>query len=136
MICSGYISFSRNRLIAKVDNNTITFDFPDDYNCSAWNDIIREASQSTLDDMINAINPFKISNAYATLQKSIRIEKGDITYNISEEIFNLFLEIAEMHWEATKTLPVSWKFDNFTLDEYKKAWISIAAICYIHFLVT
>ena len=133
VICSGYISFSRNRLIAKVDNNTITFDFPDDYNCSAWNDIIREASQSTLDDMINAINPFKISNAYATLQKSIRIEKGDITYNISEEIFNLFLEIAEMHWEATKTLPVSWKFDNFTLDEYKKAWISIAAICYIHF---
>lgn len=105
VICSGYISFSRNRLIAKVDNNTITFDFPDDYNCSAWNDIIREASQSTLDDMINAINPFKISNAYATLQKSIRIEKAILHIIYQKKFSTYFLKLLKCIGKPPKLCP-------------------------------
>ncbi len=38
IICSGYISYSRERLIARVDNDTVTFDFPEDHNNSAWAD--------------------------------------------------------------------------------------------------
>lgn len=34
VICSGYISFSRNRLVAQIDANTVTFDFPADHNNS------------------------------------------------------------------------------------------------------
>ena len=40
VICSGYISYSRERLIAGVDNDTVTFDFPEDHNNSAWSDIL------------------------------------------------------------------------------------------------
>ena len=133
VICSGYISYSRKRLIANVENNTITFDFPKGYNNSAWNDILREVNQFSLDSIFKCFNPLEISKAYTELQKEIRIENGDIVYNITSEVIDLFLNIAETQWNATKTLPDSWKFDEFTLDDYRKVWISLAALCYIHF---
>lgn len=70
VICSGYISYSRERLIAKVDNDTVTFDFPEDHNNSAWSDILREASQSTLGSFMDKTNLVKIAKANAELQKS------------------------------------------------------------------
>ena len=133
VICSGYISFSRKRLIAKVDNNTVTFDFPEDYNNSAWSDILREASQSTLGSFMDRINPSKIAKANAELQKAIHIEGGYLCYKLTNEIIEPFLEIANEQWNATKTLPDSWKFDLFTLDDYRQTWTCIAALCYIHF---
>lgn len=63
VICSGYISFSRKRLVAKVDGNTVTFDCPENHNNSAWSDIIREARQSTLGSFMDCINPVKIAKA-------------------------------------------------------------------------
>lgn len=34
---------------------------------------------------------------------------------------------------ATKTLPESWKFDLFSLADYKQFWIYHTTLCYIHF---
>jgi len=133
VICSGYISFSRKRLLAKVDNNTVTFDFPADHNNSAWSDILREASQSTLGSFMDCINPVKIAKANAELQKIIRIEDGCLCYELTNKIIDPFFEIANEQWTSTKTLPDSWKFDLFTLDDYQRAWTCIAALCYIHF---
>lgn len=67
------------------------------------------------------------------LQEKISIEDGQLCYELDSEILNPFLEVAESQWNATKTLPESWRFDEFTIVEYKKVWIVIAAICYIHF---
>lgn len=134
VICSGYISFSRKRLLAKVDDNTVTFDFPADHNNSAWSDILREASQSTLGSFMDCINPVKIAKANAELQKRVRIEDGCLCYELTNEIIDPFLEIANDQWNSSKTLPDSWKFDLFTLDDYRQAWTCIAALCYIHFL--
>lgn len=133
VICGGYISFSRNRLVAKVDDNTVTFDSLPDRNNSAWSDILREASQSTLDNFMDCINPIKIAKANSKLQKRIRIEDGCLCYEIDNKIMEPFLEIANEQWNYTKTLPDSWKFDLFSLDDYRRAWICIAALCYIHF---
>lgn len=133
VICSGYISFSRKRLIAKVNGNTVTFDFPTDHNNSAWSDILREASQSTLSSFMDCITPIKIAKADAELQKVIRIEDGCLCYELTNEIIDSFLEVANEQWNATKTLPDSWKFDLFTLDDYQRVWACIAALCYIHF---
>lgn len=133
VICSGYISYSRERLIARVDNDTVTFDFPEDHNNSAWSDILREASQSTLGSFMDKINPVKIAKANAELQKVIHIEDGCLCYKLTNEIIEPFLEIANEQWNSTKTLPDSWKFDLFTLDDYRRAWTYIAALCYIHF---
>ena len=134
VICSGYISFSRERLVGKVDGNTIIFDFPADHSNSAWSDILREASQSTLGSFMDCINPVKIAKANAELQKKIRIEDGWLCYELTNDIIDPFLEIANEQWNSTKTLPGSWKFDLFTLDDYRRAWMYIATLCYIHFL--
>lgn len=133
VICSGYISFSRNRLVPTVDDSTVTFNFSTDHNNSAWSDILRETNQSTLSDLMNCINPVKIAKVNAELQKRVRIEDESLCYELTSEIIDSFIEIANEQWKSTKTLPDSWKFDLFTLDEYRKAWTCITALCYIHF---
>ncbi len=133
VICSGYISFSRKRLVAKVDGNTVTFDFPKNNNNSAWSDILREASQSTLGSFMNCINPLKIAKANEEFKKRIRIEDGWLCYELTNDIMNPFLEIVNEQWNSTKSLPDSWKFDLFTLDDYRRVWTCIATLCYMHF---
>lgn len=133
MICSGYISFSRGRLLANVEGNTVNFDFPEEHNNSAWSDILREASQSTMDSFINHFNPVEIAKANAILQKSIRIEDKSLCYDLTNNTIDSFVELANGQWNYTKTLPDSWKFDLFSLDEYRQVWTYIAALCYMHF---
>lgn len=133
LICSGYISYSRRRLSAKVEDNTVSFFFSDDDNYSSWNDILREASSKEVSGFMETFNPIQIMQANAKLQKKISIQGGQICYELNSEILTPFVEVAEAQWNATKTLPDSWKFDTFTLEEYKSVWIAIAALCYIHF---
>ena len=133
LICSGYISYSRRRLSAKVEDNTVSFFFSDDDNCSSWNDILREASSKEVSGFVETFNPIQIMQANAKLQKKISIQGGRICYELNSEILTPFVEVAEAQWNATKTLPDSWKFDTFTLEEYKSVWIAIVALCYIHF---
>lgn len=133
VICSGYISYSRKRLIAEVKDKVVTFNIPSDDNKSRWNDIIRELNNRKSYDFLNILNPIKISDAYEKLKKHIYIEDGQLCYSINHDIIQPFLEIAYNQWEATKTLPEGWKFDSFSLEEYKQTWLDIAALCYIHF---
>lgn len=133
VICSGYISFSRKRLTAIVDDNTVTFNVAENQNNSVWSDILREASNSSLSDFLRNMNPIKLVQANAMLQSKVEIKEGMLYYQLSREIIEPFREIAILHWEASKTMPQSWKFDMFSLEEYKQFWISLATLCYIHF---
>ena len=133
LICSGYISFSRKRLLADVVGNQVTITFPEDVNNSAWYDILREVNGTGVGGFIETFNPLKLMSVNEKLQEKISIEDGQLCYELDSEILNPFLEVAESQWNATKTLPESWRFDEFTIVEYKKVWIVIAAICYIHF---
>lgn len=133
VICSGYISFSRKRLSASVDGNNVTFNFEVNQNSTAWSDILREASGSSFDSFVGNINPSQIAQANYILQQNIKIEDGMLCYSLSDSIIKPFKEIATQHWNATKTLPETWAFDLFSLEEYKEFWISLAILCYIHF---
>jgi hypothetical protein len=133
VICSGYISFSRSRLLANVEGNSVTFNFSEEHNNSTWSDILREASQSPLSSLLTFINPAKIAKANAMLKNSVRIENETLCYDLTSETLDSFLEIANGQWNSTKTLPDSWEFDLFSLDEYRQAWTCIAALCYAHF---
>ncbi|HCA30456.1 hypothetical protein INP51_09140 [Blautia liquoris] len=133
LICSGYISFSRKRLDARVEGNKVTFIFPENANKSAWSDIMREANQSNFAGFMESINPVKLSSANTELQKRITIQDEQLCYELSAEILDTFKDVAEKQWDSTKTLPDLWKFDLFTLAEYKQVWVAIATLCYIHF---
>ncbi len=133
LICSGYISFPRKRFLAYVNGNTVTFSFPEGANASAWNDILREVNNMGLNSFMNVFNPYRIMSANEKLQKKITVEDGQLCYELDSEILAPFIEIAESQWDATKTLPESWRFDIFSLNDYKKVWVTITALCYIHF---
>ena len=133
VICSGYISFSRGRLEAEITGDTVTFNYPQKNNNSEWADILREVSQPTFSSFVDSIEPLKLRDAITELKSVTFIEDSSLCYTLTNGILESFKEIANAQWVATKTLPEGWTFDLFTLDDYRKVWISIAALCYIHF---
>ena len=133
VICSGYMAYSRERMIANVDNNVVTFDYPTGPNVSEINDILREANQFSFTDFLSHISIASISEANEQLKRSVRIEDGQLCYALTSEIVDRFIRLATEQWNMTKTLPDSWQFDLFSLAEYRQFWINLAALCYIHF---
>ena len=133
VICSGYISYSRKRFTAEIEDNKVTFIPGKEQNESMWNDILRESSQIDLNAIANVIDPYRLTASMKELKNKVKIENGMICYELSIDILNSFKDIALQHWESSKTLPANWVFDNFTMEEYKSFWIALTALCYIHF---
>lgn len=133
LICSGYIAYSRDRFKATVNGNRVTFDFDGNQNKSAWSDILREKSAIPLDQIARIINPYELLQASAKLKEQITVQDGAMCYSVTTDILDTFKTIAQRQWEMSKTLPDDWKFDLFTLAEYKDFWIAVTALCYIHF---
>ena len=133
VICSGYISYSRKRFTADVKRKKVVFNMSKD-NDTAWNDMLRERMNKGENSFFDSFNPVKISGAFENLREHIYVDDGQLCYSINHDILEPFLEMAGNQWDATKTLPENWKFDLFSLEEYRQTWIDIAALCYIHFL--
>lgn len=132
VICSGYIAYSRKRFVANVVDNCVTFDLPDNQNSSAWNDILREAADNDMGSLFSLINHFELLKASNEITEQTTIENGLLCYSLSGNVFDAFDQIARAQWEATRTLPESWKFDTFSLSEYKEFWIAVTSLCYVH----
>ena len=84
--------------------------------------------------MLNNLNESYLAfkKAYEKLKERISIQDEDLCYELTGEVIDAFSEIASKQWEVTKTLPSSWKFDLFSLEEYRKVWIALATLSYIH----
>lgn len=61
------------------------------------------------------------------------VEEESLCYSLPEGVLNTFKTMAQRQWDASRTLPDNWKFDLFTMAEYKELWIAVTAMCYIHF---
>lgn len=133
VICSGYISYSRKRFDAELNENIVTFKPCENQNSSMWNDIIRESSEMDLNLINKVINPYKLIGIINELKEQVRVEDEMLCYSLSERILSIFSEIAEQQWNLSKTLPEDWKFEKFTMEEYKHFWVTITTLCYIHF---
>lgn len=132
LICSGYISFSRGRLSADIQNDTVTFNNVDNTNNTAYSDILREISSSSPNGFAGAINFLEFIKANEILKMHSRINNEMLCYDLTSEVIYAFHDIAKNQWDITKTLPNTWKFDKFTLDEYRVCWIWLCTLCYIH----
>ena len=132
VICSGYIAYSRNRFSANVVDNCVTFDLSDLHNNSAWNDILRETTGNELSSLFAFVNSYELMQVSGEIKKHTTIENGMLCYALSSDIFDTFEKIARTQWDVTKTLPENWKFDKFSLDEYKEFWIALTSLCYVH----
>ena len=132
VICSGYIAYSRKRFKANVVDNCVTFDLADNQNNSAWNDILRDATSNDLSSLSALVNPYELLRASGEIKKHTTIENGMLCYALSGDVFDAFEKMARAHWETAKTLPENWKFEKFSLAEYKEFWIALTSLCYVH----
>ncbi len=133
VICSGYIAYSRKRFDATVDKNCVTFNLNSEQNNSVWNDILREGINNDLQNLSALVNPLELLKASSELKMQISIENGMVCYSLTEDILAPFRKIAQAQWDCSKTLPETWEFDLFTMDEYKRFWVALTTLCYIHF---
>ena len=132
VICSGYIGYSRKRFEAEIEGNCVTFNFSKNQNQSAIADILREQEEGLPEPFLFFREWMQLWQLRSKQGKNCSIENGLLCYSIEPCILDKSLSVAEKQWETTKTLPADWKFDLFTLEEYRKAWVAITAICYIH----
>ncbi len=132
VVCSGYISYSRDKYDAFVDGNCVTFNLKKDQNQSAFNDILRETSSNAFNDMTAVVNEYELLKANTALKSFVKIEDGKLCYSLTEGVIDIFRKMAERQWDMTKTLPETWEFEQFTMKEYKQFWVAITALCYIH----
>ena len=132
VICSGYIAYSRKRFSANVIDNCVTFNLSDNQNDSTWNDILREATNNDLGNLSALVNPYELLRASGEIKKHSTIENRMLCYDLSVDVFDTFEKMARAQWEATKTLPENWKFEKFSLAEYKEFWIALTSLCYVH----
>lgn len=133
VICSGYIAYSRKRFDATVDGTCVTFNLNAKQNSSAWNDILREGTNNDFPEFLASFNSDELLQANSELKEHISIENEMICYSLTDGILDAFKKIAQAQWDATKTLPSSWEFDLFTMEEYRMFWVSLTTLCYIHF---
>lgn len=132
-ICSGYIAYSRNRLNVNIDGNVVEFISTAQQNDASWADILREISNSDLDQMLLSIQPAKLILSTNQFAQYIFFEDNQICYSLNEDIIDAFRDIALKQWNTSKTLPDNWAFDRFTMAEYKNTWVALSMLSYIHF---
>lgn len=132
VICSGYIAYNRKRMIADVRENVVEFNLREDQNKSAWADIVRETENHSFGEIMNISSQVGLMYSSEQLKKNTFIENDQLCYSLTDGIIDTFKKIATAQWELTKTLPTSWKFDEFTLAEYREVWITVTTLCNIH----
>ncbi|MBC8556749.1 hypothetical protein [Jutongia hominis] len=133
VICSGYISYSRNRYAVDIEDNKVIFTPGKEQNKSMWSDVLRESSQVDLNDMASIIDPYRLITSVRELRDKVKVENGMICYELSSDMLNSFKKVALQQWELSKTLPENWVFDSFTMEEYKAFWVALTTLCYVHF---
>lgn len=132
-ICSAYISYSRGRFKANVNEaqKTITFlDNPDNRDI-----IISDMMETILGDQslgLQFIPIHTMSLASQRLISSIQFIDGHISYRTDDEVWIPFQNMMERQWTSTSELPEEWQFDRFSVGDFKRFWVTIATLCFIH----
>ena len=132
-ISSAYISYSRGQFKANIDESNKRITFVDNPNNRSI--VISDMMESILGDLSldtksNSIQELRIANN--KLISSIRFNDGHITYTTIDDVWQPFQRMMEHQWDSTSELPEEWIFDNFSLCEFKKFWISLATFSFIH----
>ncbi len=132
-ICSAYISYSRGHFSATVNETQKKITFLD--NPENRSIVISDMVESILRDQSMGLKFAPVQDlplANSKLISSIKFQDGCISYSTDEEIWNPFQKMMERQWINTSELPEEWKFDAFSIKDFKQFWVAIATLCFIH----
>jgi len=132
-LCSAYIGYSRGRSTATYIDSTKTVRF-------GTNEEFRKLFVADINETLSTpISPnitpdivYNIIQKKSLLYGSIRNQEEHVVYNIDADIWNAFKFYGQYQWDMCSELPLSWEFENFTLNGYKDFWITIRTYCEIH----
>lgn len=133
MICSAYISYSRGHISAVINENQKRITFLD--NPENRSIVISDMMETIMRDQ--SMKPkfapaHDLSLVYSKLVSSIKFQDGHISYNTDEEIWNPIKLMMEQQWICSSELPEEWKFDAFSISDFKQFWVAIATLSVIH----
>ena len=119
-LCGAYIGYSRGRSTATYMESTKTVRFGSNEETKRLfiTDINETMSSAKLPKMTQEV-AHSIALQESRLYASIRNEEEHVVYNIDEDIWNAFKYYAQYQWDTCSELPLSWEFENFTLNGYK-----------------
>ncbi len=132
-ICSAYISYSRGRFLVQTDEKQKKITFLD--NPEKRGIFISDVMESLLRDQSAGVQlapAQELPIASRKLIASIRFQNGHISYRTDSEVWNAYQQMMERQWIQTSELPEEWKFDTFSVREYKQFWVAVATLCIIH----
>lgn len=126
---SAFVCASRYIIELRIDNNTIKASpfFQNNAQYEAYDRMIGRGN-SPIDYDIDKFNEF-----IELIVNSLRIKGGRFNYNLNPRIVKLAIEILLPAMERKFILPNQWQFSHYSIDEFRKFAISLAAICFIHF---
>ena len=132
-ICSAYISYSRKHLSASVNEaqKKITFlDNPENRSIVISDMVESIVRDQSMDLTFAPVHDLSLANR--KLISSIKFKDGCISYSTDEEIWGPFQRMMERQWINTSELPEEWRFDTFSIKDFKQFWVAIATLCIIH----
>lgn len=132
-ICSAYISYSRGYFSATINEaqKKITFlDNPENRSILI-SDVVESMLRYQSTDL-KTVSTEEFSLANSKLIFSIKFQNGHISYSTDDEIWKPFQEMMERQWTYTSDLPEEWRFDSFSLKDFKRFWVAMATLCFIH----
>lgn len=133
LICNAYVSYSRGHSKAKVNETqkTITFfDNPDHRDIT-----ISDFMETILGDHLLSVQAAPTHMTYLANQKlisSIRFLDGHISYRTDAEVWVPIQNMMDRQWTAFSELPEEWRFDRFSVGDFKQFWVAVATLCLIH----
>ncbi len=132
-ICSAYISYSRGQFSVQTDEKQKKITFLD--NPEKRGTFISDMMESLLRDQsagVQFVPAQELPIASQKLIASIQFQNGHISYRTDAEVWNAYQQMMERQWIQTSELPEEWKFDTFSIKEYKQFWVTVATLCIIH----
>jgi len=132
-ICSAYISYSRGHYLAQIDEKYKKITFLD--NPEKRDIFISDVMESISRDQCAGVQFAPTQELLIASQKlidSIRFQDGHISYRTDSEVWTVYQHMMERQWVQTSELPEEWKFDMFSVMEYKQFWVAVATLCIIH----
>ena len=126
---SAFVCASRNIIELRIDNNTIKASpfFKKNAQYEAYDRMIGRGNFHIYYDIS------KFNELIELIVSSLRIKGGRFKYNLNPRIIKLAIEILLPAMERKFLLPNQWQFSHYSIDEFRKFSISLAAISFIHF---
>lgn len=135
-VVDSFTLWSRGRQLLEIneENKILMFKFPKKgTNVEASDFIFMDEGKNSFLETSNALkNQQQMANAMKRLPSKVKVENGQVTYEIDPDIWKGFEAISLMQIDNMSELPEDWEFRKFSLREFKCIWNVLLTKSLIH----